>query len=185
MSKRLRAFLAGAIVTGAIAVASGGTYAAFFSSTQSSGNAFAAGTVALVDNDSGSRMFNASGMRPTGAAKVSCITVTYNGSLDASVRLYASAVSSSGVEPYLDLKVETGTSTTGFDDCSGFSALQTLYDSTLAGYPTTYGGAIVDPDGPWTTGEGHTYRFTVSVRNQAAAQGLTGSATFTWEARSV
>lgn len=182
---RLRAFLAGAIVTGAIAVLTGGTYAAFFSRTQSVGNTFAAGTVALTDNDSGSRMFNASGMRPAGPPKVSCISVTYNGSLDASVRLYASSVSSSGVEPYLDLKVETGTSTTGFDDCTGFSSIQTLYDGTLAAYPTTYGGAIVDPDGPWTTGEGHTYRFTVSVQDQAAAQGRTGSATFTWEARNV
>ena len=179
----MRAFLAGAIVTGAIAVASGGTYAAFFSTTHADGNTLEAGTVSLVDNDSGSRMFNASGMRPSDAAKVSCITVTYDGTLDASVRLYATAVSTSGVETYLDLKVETGTSTTGYDDCSGFSPIQTLYDGTLAGYPTTYGGAVVDPDGPWTTGEAHTYRFTVSVRNQAAAQGLTGSATFTWEAR--
>lgn len=185
MKARVRAFFVGAIVTGAIAILSGGTYAAFFSTTQSDGNGFAAGTVYLQDNDSGSRMFNASGMRPSDPPKQSCITVTYNGTLDAGVRLYAASVSSTGVEWYLNLRVETGTSTTGFDDCSGFSAIQTLYDGTLAGYPRTYGGAIVDPDGAWTTGERHTYRFTVSVQNQAAAQGMTGSASFTWQARNL
>lgn len=185
MRARVRSFLAGMVVTGAIALASGGTYAAFFSTTHAGGNTLSAGTVYLVDNDSGSHMFSASGMRPTDAPRVSCITVTYNGTLDATVRLYASAVSSTGVEPYLDLKVESGTSTTGFDDCTGFSAIETLYDGTVAGYPTSHAAGIVDPDGPWTTGEGHTYRFTVSVRNEPAAQGLTGSATFTWEARNV
>lgn len=181
---RVRSFLMGALAVGLIAFGSGGTYSAFFSQTSNAGDGFSAGTVHIRDNDGGAVMFNVSGMRPTDAARTSCITVTYDGSLDADARLYA-AVSSTGVEQYVNLTVETGTTTSGYGDCSGFTSIQTLYNGTLSAFPTAWGSGIAEPGNPWTTGEAHAYRFTVSLQNNAAAQGKTATTTFTWEARNV
>jgi hypothetical protein len=183
-SSQIRSFLMGALAVGLIAFGSGGTYSAFFSKTSSPGNRFEAGTVHLVDDDGGSVMFNLSGMRPSDPARARCMTVTYNGSLNAEVRLYGT-ISSSGVEPYVNLKVETGTTTSGYGDCSGFTPSSTLYDGTMSAYPTGWSSGIADPGNPWTTGEAHTYRFTVSIQNNPAAQGGTAAATFAWEARSL
>jgi camelysin-like metallo-endopeptidase len=183
-SARIRSFLVGALAVGLIAFGSGGTYSAFFSRTSNASNGFAAGTVYLVDNDGSAVMFNVSGMRPSDAARTSCITVTYNGSLDADVRLYVTR-SSTGVEPYVNVKVETGTTTSGYGDCSGFSAASTLYDGTLSAYPTDWTSGLVEPGNPWTAGEAHAYRFTVSLQNNAAAQGRSATATFRWEARNL
>ncbi len=108
--------------------------------------------------------------------------MTYDGSLDANVKLYAT-VSSTGVEQYVNLTVETGTTTSGYGDCTGFSALSTLYNGSLASYPTNYPSGLAEPGNPWTTGEAHAYRFTVSLQNIFAAQGKTATATFTWEAQ--
>jgi hypothetical protein len=181
---RVRSFLLGALAVGLIAFGSGGTYSSFFSTTMDGSNAFAAGTVHVKDNDAGGVMFNVSGVRPGDAARVSCITVTYDGSLDADVRLYAS-VSSTGVEQYVSLKVETGTTTSGYGDCSGFSTISTLFNDTLSNYPTGWGSGIAEPGNPWTTGEAHAYRVTVSLQNSApaSAQGKTATVTFRWEAR--
>ncbi|HEX9123629.1 MAG TPA: hypothetical protein VF984_09770 [Actinomycetota bacterium] len=189
MATRIRSFLAGALVVGLIAFVTGGTYSAFFSRTSNgdgTGNRFSAGTVHLVDNDSGSLMFNMSGMRPTDAPRTSCITVTYNGSLDAAVHLYGT-VSSTGVEQYINLKIEVGTTTTGFGDCSGFSASQTLFDATLSGFAakTDWTSGLIDPLSPWTTGQSRAYRFTVSLQNTSAAQGRTATVSFSWEARNL
>jgi hypothetical protein len=180
---RVRSFLLGALAVGLIAFGSGGTYSAFSSTTQNNGDKFSAGTVHLTDNDSGSVMFNVSGMKPTDAARTSCITVTYDGSLDANVKLYASALSSTGVEPYINLTVETGTTTSGYGDCTGFTSISTLYSGTLASYPASYASGLAEPGNPWSTGEAHAYRFTVSVQNTAAAQGKTATVTLAWEAQ--
>jgi hypothetical protein len=178
----IRSFLAGGLVVGAIALASGGTYSAFTSTTSNAGDSFSAGTVTITDDDAGVVMFNVSGMRPADAARTRCIKVTYTGSLDAAVRVYASA-SSGGLEPYLNLTVESGTSSAGFAGCAGFSG-STIYSGTLSAFPTTFAAGIAD-GGTWTTSSARAYRFTVSVQNNAAAQGRTGTATFTWEARNV
>jgi predicted ribosomally synthesized peptide with SipW-like signal peptide len=182
--RSIRSFLAGVLVVGIVAFGSGGTYAAFTSQTSSDSNVLSTGTVSLVDNDGGAVMFSLSGIRPTDPATTSCVKVTYDGSLDADVRLYAS-VSSTGAEQYLNLKVETGTSSTGFGNCTGFSASSTLFNGALSGYPTAFASGIDDPASPWSTGTTRAYRFTVSLQNNAAAQGLTTTATFDWEARNV
>ena len=179
---RIRSFLVGSLTVGLIAFGSGGTYSAFFSRTTSNGNGFAAGTVRIRDNDAGGVLFNVSGVRPGDPARRSCITVTYDGSLDADVRLYAT-VSSTGVEQYLDLQVETGTSTSAFGDCSGFTPSSTIFNGTLSSYPTAWASGIAEPGNPWTAGAAHSYRFTVSVQNDPAAQGKTATTTFRWEAR--
>jgi hypothetical protein len=180
---RVRSFLVGALVVGLIAVGSGGTYAAFFDRTRNPANGFAAGTVHLTDNDGGTAMFDVAGMRPSDGARRSCIVVTYDGSLHAVTRLYA-AVSNSGVERFVNLSVETGTTTSGYGECSGFTPLSTLYTGTLSAFPTGWATGVTEPGNPWKRGEAHAYRFTVSLQNDAAAQGMTARVDFTWEARS-
>ena len=64
-----------------------GTFSAFSSSTENPGNEFAAGSVAIDDNDLGTAIYNVSNQKP-GDFKESCIKVTYTGSLASNVRLY-------------------------------------------------------------------------------------------------
>jgi hypothetical protein len=58
-----------------------------------------------------------------------------------------------------------------------------LYSGTLSGFPADWTTGLADSDGTWTTGETHAYRFEITVQNDPLAQGLVGSAAFTWEAR--
>src|SRR5581483_7114188 len=94
---RIGPFLAGAILVAIVAVLTGaGTYSAFFSRTSNdcngsgTGNEITGGTVDLTDNDAGNAMFTISNMRPSDPPVSSCITVTYNGTLNSSVGLYGS-----------------------------------------------------------------------------------------------
>jgi hypothetical protein len=184
---RIRSFLAGAILVATVALLTGaGTYSAFFSRTSNDGNGsgtgneITGGTVDLTDNDAGNAMFTISNMRPTDPPVSSCITVTYNGTLDSSVGLYGSV--SGGLAPYLNVVVLAGDSAGPFRDCSSFSNAVGLWSGTLDQFPTSFGG-IVDPIGTWTSGTSHSYRFSFSLQNTPAAQGLSATVTFTWEAR--
>src|SRR5918999_5545280 len=64
-----------ALVGGVVGV---GTFSAFSSTTTNSGNTFAAGTVFLTDNDSGSAMYNVPAGAP-GTSVTRCIVLTYGG----------------------------------------------------------------------------------------------------------
>lgn len=179
----------------AVAVTAGSaTYAAFSGTTSNTGNAFAAGSVVLADNDSGTAMLSLSGAKP-GNSDTGCIRVSYTGSLSATVRLYASV--SGALPQYLNVTVTRGTDPNPtFDSCASFTADGTnyigagagvIYSGTLSAFPTTYAAGIVDPTSgspaTWTNPTAHSYRIAVSLANNAAAQGLSGSASFTWEAR--
>jgi Camelysin metallo-endopeptidase len=181
---RVRWLLVGALVVGLIAVGSGGTYAAFFDRTRNPANGFAAGTVHLTDNDGGTAMFDVAGMRPSDGARRSCIVVTYDGSLHAVTRLYA-AVSNSGVERFVNLSVETGTTTSvRLRRLLRLHAPVDPVHRNAGRLPDGLGDGVAEPGNPWTRGEAHAYRFTVSLQNNAAAQGMTARVDFTWEARS-
>src|SRR4051794_32397187 len=112
-----------------------GTFSAFSSTTANTGNNFSAGTVQIADNDGGaSVMYNVSNKKPGDSAQ-SCITVTYTGSLDADVKLYASAVAAVG--QYIDLTITPGTGTVGFGStCTNFvpDAGGAIYTGTLKGF---------------------------------------------------
>ena len=186
---RMRAFLTGALVVGMISIVSGSaTYAAFFSRTSNdangtgTGNEIEGGTVDLTDNDLGGAMFTISNMLPTDPPVSSCITVTYNGTLDSVVGLYGAV--SGGLAPYLDLTILAGTSSGVFGDCSSFSAIDVLYNGTLDAFPAAF-GSIMDPINPWTTGTYDSYKFTFSMHNTPDAQGLSASINFIWEARNL
>jgi hypothetical protein len=74
------------------------TWSAFSGSTADAGNTFAAGTVAISDNDGGSAMFAFTGVRP-GDTDAKCLTVTYTGTLPSLVRLHG-ATTGSGLDQY-------------------------------------------------------------------------------------
>jgi hypothetical protein len=159
------------------------TRAAFDATTSNGTNNFSAGSVTLTDDDSGSAMFNATNMKPLDTV-VHCITVTYSGTITpAAIRMH-STVGGTGAATYLNLTVEDGTGGS-FGSCTGFSASSTLYNGTLSGFGATYtnwatGLAVWNPA---TTPSSHTLRFTATLQDNNAAQNLTATAVFTWEAQ--
>jgi hypothetical protein len=132
-----------------------------------------------------------------GATDTACIQVTYNGSLDSAVSLFAQ--STGALAPYLDVTITRGTDTSpAFDDCTGFLAEDTdyigggagvIYSGPLAGMPADPSVGIVDPPGggpeTWSTGETHSYKFSVVLANDPAARGQSADATFMWEAHNL
>jgi len=182
------------IVAIVAAITGTGTYAAFSGTTSNPSNAFAAGTVALSDNDAGGSLLSLSNATP-GNSSTGCIKITYSGSLNANVHLYGSATAS--LPSYLTLTVTRGTdSSPSFASCSNFTADATnyigsgagvIYSGNLSAFPSTYAGGLVDPTSgspaTWSTSDAHSYKFVVTVQNNAAAQGLSSTASFTWEAR--
>jgi hypothetical protein len=182
------------IATGLIAAASGGaTFAAFARVTQNDNDSYSAGTVTLSDNDAGSVMWDVSNQRPTSAAIVRCVRVTFTGSLTAGVRLYTTTASSA-LDPYLSVTVEKGSMPVGtvFPNCTGFVSEATISPTgTLQAFKAARTGwASGLPAAPgaqtsWATGDSLVYRFTVQVQNTLAAQGLTALVAFTWEAQNL
>jgi hypothetical protein len=194
MARRHQLLLTALILVGIATVTAAATYSAFSSTTLSTGNSFAAGTVLIDDNDLGSAMLALPNAKP-GDSDTSCITLTYTGTLDSSVRLYGTI--SGGLAPYVNVTVTRGTDPSpAFDSCTGFTPDGTnyigsgngvIYQGTLSAFPTTYAAGLVDPTSgspeTWQTNEVHVYRFAVSLANDNGAQGQTSTAGFTWEAR--
>lgn len=165
------------------------TRAAFSDTTSNEGNVIATGNVELVDDDSGSAMFNVTDMVP-GDSETACIEVTYQGSIEepGPVVLYSGGFDgSAALAAELDLTVEQGTGGE-FGDCTGFAGT-VIFDGTLAGFDTAhtnYGNGAGTWD-PSSTPESQTYRFTVELPSTAdnSAQGQTiTDLVFTWEVQS-
>ena len=184
--------LAALIATGLVAAVSGqATYASFTRTTNNNNDSYAAGSVALADNDAGLVMWDVSTQLPTSAAIVRCIRVTYTGSLAAGVRLYTTTAASA-LDPYLNITIEKGSmpAATVFPNCSGFVAEATIAPTgTLQTFKTARTGwsngipAFPGAQTAWNTGNSLVYRFTLQVQSAFAAQGLTGLVGFTWEAQ--
>jgi hypothetical protein len=188
--RRLRRWLVVLSVIGVVnALIGAGTLSAFSGSTGNASDVVTAGTVTIGTN-AGSAILSMAGGRP-GSTATGCIKVTFTGSLPSTVRLYQTL--SGTLAPYLTMTVTRGS----YDStCSSFTADATnyigagagvIYSGLLSGFPTTYGAGLVDPTAgspeTWTTGEVHAYRFVVTLNDDDNAQGLSSSATFTWEAR--
>ena len=181
---RLRNLLVSTIAVGLIGLATAsGTYAAFLSSSANPGNRFTAGTVYVTDDDAGAALFTISGSRPSDPAVDRCITVTYGGTLNAQAKLYGA--SSGALAPFVNLTVTEGTTTSPFSSCAGFTPVTVMYSGTLSAFPATFATGLADPDATWTPAETHAYRFSITLQNNPAAQGLSASAAFTWEARNL
>jgi hypothetical protein len=175
------------------AVAGWATFSAFSSTTGSDGNRFAAGTVNLGDNSLGSFMYQVDTAEP-GTTVTKCTKVTYTGSLDADVKLYASAVAAVG--QYINLTVTPGTATSPtFPSCTGFTADgAALYTGTLKSFAdtyTSYATGLADYPGSgtkWVADDAVVYQFTLTMQDDNGANGgatalTTGDHSFTWQAR--
>jgi len=195
----LRKILLSVLAVGVVAAAAGfGTYAAFSSSTQNGPNSFSAGTVVLTDDDANGTLVSLTTAKP-GDTATGCIKVSYAGSLTANVHLYGTVTGS--LAQYLNLTVTRGTGSSTFPNCGAFTADGTnyigsgagvVYSGTLNNYPSTYAAGIVDPANcgsapcaaqSWTNPSNHVYKFVISLVNDNNAQGLSSTATFTWEAQ--
>ena len=191
---RVRKVLVTMLVVGvAGSVAGTGTFSAFSSTTSNPSNAFTAGTVTISDNDSGSSMLSLSNAKPNDST-TGCITVTYSGSLSSNVRLYASTTGT--LAPYLNLTVTQGGGTpnnASFNAaCTNFTADTSgsqIYSGTLSNFASTYtnfssGLALTNLSASttWSQNNFRVYKFVVSLANDNNAQGLSSTATFTWEA---
>jgi hypothetical protein len=191
-----RRLLLSLIAFGLIGLSTYVVYAAFSATTANSGNSYAAGTVDLSDNDAGSAMLSFSSGLP-GTSDTGCISITYSGTLDSNLRLYATVTGS--LASYLTVTVTRGVdSAPSFDSCTNFTADATnyigagagvIYSGLLSAYPSTYAAGIVDPVSgspeTWGQNESHSYKFEVTLNNDPAAVGLSSTATFTWEARNL
>ena len=158
--------------------------AAFVDTTDNATNTFSAGDVVLDDDDAGGVAFNVANMAP-GDSRTRCIEVTYTGSLTADVHLYGT-VGGTGLADYLDVDVAIGTGGS-FASCTGFSATSTLFTGTLADFGsmhTDYASGLGGLNGA-TDPTSRTYRITVTLQDENAAQARSATAGFTWEAQNV
>lgn len=199
MSTRSRRIVAAAVPLGI--VASGvlvwqSSYAAFTATTTNPGNSFSAGTVVLASNRApASAMFNVGGLAP-GDTDDACITVTYNGSLAADVRMYVkpgdlTSVAPGSLAPYLTLSVEEGTGTD--PSCGDFVRTGFAYNAsgssgttnTLSAFATgsTAFGSGVGSFAATGSGQSRTYRVTYWTQDDNDAQGRNAGVRFTWEAQ--
>jgi hypothetical protein len=167
------------------------SYSAFSATTANPTNNWAAGNVALSDDDSNTAMFNASNLKPTSTG-TKCIAVTSTGSLASTVKLYGtSATTTNALSTYLNLTITQGTGGGFSAGCSGFSPLgtgATVYSGTVAGFAsgsTNFANGL----GTWApTGTGSETRvfqftWTLDPTTPNSAQSGTAALGFTWEAQ--
>jgi predicted ribosomally synthesized peptide with SipW-like signal peptide len=168
-----------------------GTWSAFSSTTQNTGNTFQAGTVVLGDNDGEALpLYTVTGQKP-GQNTVKCIKVSYTGTLEANVKMYATYAAPTGGQ-FVNLTIEKGTSDTStFPNCGTFTAEATIYTGTLSDFATkvdfgTGVGANPGSATKWIPNDSLVYRFSLSVADDDNAQGVNIAAHgFKWEARNI
>ncbi len=176
--------LAAALVVGILSA--GATWSAWNAQTSNSGNSFTTGTAVIGTDSPATAEFAVPAMRPS-IPLDRCITVTYHGTLPAAVRLYGRATAGTGLGSYLRLTIVRGTATAArHGDCGTFvpdDGGGMRYHGLLADLPAGYDGGVVDQTARWTYGESHSYRFSVELIPDNAAQGRSVTESFTWEGR--
>ncbi len=192
-----RNLLATVVVVGLLIGAVGAAvFSAYTSVAGNDGNQFTAGTIKLTDNDAGSALFSVSGFTP-GDSFIRCIQVDYEstGGVNSDVKLYG-ATGGDGLADYLDLRIRRGTmpAVGPSGDCSGFTPEATdfngdgagvILDTSLTAFPTSYTAGISDPVSSWSNGDSAVYEITLTVQNDNAAQGLSATQDFSFEARNL
>lgn len=167
------------------------SYAAFSSSTSNPTSNWTAGTVALTDDDGGTAMFTASGLKP-GATGTKCIVVTSSGNLASAVKLYATAYSTTNaLSSYVNLVVDEGAGGTfagsGPTTCTGFTSAANDFTGTLAAFSakTSFANGVSAWAPTGSGSESKTFRITYTIDAAApnGAQGGTAAVGFTWEAQ--
>jgi hypothetical protein len=157
------------------------------SATNSASNA-TAGSVSLTASGSGTQIFNLTAMKPLDTTD-KCVNVTYNGTLNANVHLFGTAVNQD-LAPYLNLAVDVTTGPAsaaagaGYD-CAGIGGTTNIFTGTLASFvttKTTFGTGVQGWDGA-TASASKSYRFRLTLQDDNQAQGKSTSPAFTWEAQ--
>lgn len=185
---QLAAFALSFILIAVLVVTS--SRAAFVAQNDNTTNTVTAAAIDLVDNDSGSAMFNSVGLMP-GTNVEKCIDVTYNGNIDPLlVKIYATAAPTGTLGTYLNLTVDVGNDTAdAYGTCTNFGLVggsTNVYTGTLAAFASShpdYANGRSTTWDPTGTGQTRTFRFTLSVQDNAAAEGLTSNFGFSWETR--
>jgi predicted ribosomally synthesized peptide with SipW-like signal peptide len=193
-ASRYRIYLTLLLLTAIGLVSGSATWSAFSDSTDNSSNSFAAGTVAIDDNDAGADLLSLVDAK-RGDLQTGCINVSYSGSLNATVSLSASTTG--GLADYLDITVTRGSAVGTFPLCVGFTPDGTdyigqgngvIYKGPLSGFPQS-GAPLVDPTpgspATWSNGDNHVYQVAVGLPSSAAGggQGLSSTLTLAWEAQ--
>jgi hypothetical protein len=175
-SRRTRTIAAFAVVPLSVMLAGAlvwqGSYAAFSARTESAGNSWSTGRVALTDDDRGAAALHVENMVP-GQTGEKCLVVTSTSTAAGEVRTYVEDLfADRGLESHILITMEIGTGGT-FDSCAGFTPTATTATGTLAQL------AAADYDyasgaNPWVTngtpGENRTYRATWSFDTTGLTQ---------------
>jgi hypothetical protein len=192
-----RNLLATVVVVGLlIATVGAAVFSAYTSVASNDGNTFTAGTIKLTDNDAGTALFNVQGFTP-GDSFIRCIQVDYasTGGVMSNLKLYGKT-GGDGLDKYIDLRIRRGTQPDGnpSGDCTGFTPDPTDYDgdgdgvfvdTTLDQFPQDYATGISDPVASWANGDKAVYEITMTIQNDNAAQGLSATQDFSFEARNL
>jgi hypothetical protein len=164
------------------------SYSAFSSTTSNPTNNWAAGTVALADDDSNTAMFNASSLKP-GSTGSKCIAVTSTGSLPSAVKLYGTSyATTNALAANITLTVDEGTGGTFAGGCAGFTSSSQVYNGLLSAFgtgKTNYATGVGSwaPTGSASETKVYKFVYTVSSSTPDTAQGGTAAIGFTWEAQ--
>lgn len=189
MSKKHKILLTVLVIGLGGVLAGFGVFAAFSGTTSNTGNTFTAGNVSLSDNDGGTTaLFNGTlhgNLKPGNYDR--CIRVTYGGSLDASVKLYTSAITGTGNG--LNVTVDKSTIGTALD-CSDFGTATATNIfaaaplTTLDNHADWATGLAVNPGAAtkWVANDAVTFRFRITVTDADAAKTVSGF-NVTWEAQ--
>ena len=164
------------------------SYSAFSATTANPTNNWAAGSVALADDDSNTAMFNATNLKP-GSTGNKCIQVTSTGSLASAVKLYGTSyATTNGLASYINVVVDEGSGATFGGGCGSFTKTSEVYNGTLAAFGTGKTGYSTGV-GTWaptgTGSETKSYRvtYTLSASTPDSAQGGTAALGLTWESQ--
>ncbi|WP_394553355.1 hypothetical protein ACDF64_03125 [Agromyces sp. MMS24-JH15] len=148
------------------------SYSAFTAQTEAGSTAFSVGTVDITNDKEGTSVFTATNLKE-GSTDEEPVVVTYSGSLDAEVRLFAETT---GVDQDLAEHLQLTITPTGGQATGSWSG-------TLAEFQT---GATDYVSGilPIAVAEGDEITYTVAYEVlPGVEQGATADVTFVWEAQ--
>jgi hypothetical protein len=146
--------------------------------------------VVLTDDDGNSALFSVGNLEP-GSTGANCITVTSNGVLPASVKLYGkNETTTRALDSYVDMTITEGTGG-GFGSCTGFTPLasgSSVFSGTLAafaGTATDFASGLGNWSPAGTPPETMVYKiaYTMDSAMPNTAQGGSAAISFTWEAQ--
>jgi hypothetical protein len=164
------------------------SYSAFSATTANPTSNWAAGTVALSDDDSNTALFNATSLKP-GASGTKCIAVTSTGTLPSNVKLYGTSyATTNGLAANITLTVDEGTGGSFAGGCGGFTSASQIYNGTLSAFGGTKtsfatGVGSWSPTGSASETKVYKFTYTLSTTTPDTAQGGTAALGFTWEAQ--